>query len=69
MYIVAIQQSFSPVEFFYEDELSDALDIIADQTVGGDIVHASLIDNEAGEHHFYDTSPGAGVERSETTYF
>lgn len=54
MFILAIQYRCSITKHYYEEELSDARDMLVDEHRRDGIINANIIDIENREHYFYD---------------
>lgn len=54
MFVLAIQSSRTITKHYYEEELSDALDLLVSEHQTDGLINANLIDIENREHYFYD---------------
>ena len=54
MFVLAIQGRSTITKHYYEEELSDALDLLVSEHQTDGLINASLIDIENREHYFYD---------------
>lgn len=54
MFILAIKYRCTTTKHYYEEELSDALDMLVDEHRRDGIIDASITDIENREHYFYD---------------